>query len=102
MNRQWRDSPQLRAFVWVTPCIAAWSLIPKLAWIPGTSMCSRTSSGRAPCRRRACCSYARDGPLADSPCLLDHRFAASGRAGHARRVRLLRVAVFGLRTRTLC
>ena len=26
-----RHSPHLRAFVWVMPCIGAWSLIPRLA-----------------------------------------------------------------------
>ena len=32
MNRQsWRENPQLRALMWVTPCIVAWSLIPRLA-----------------------------------------------------------------------
>jgi drug/metabolite transporter (DMT)-like permease len=32
MNRtSWRDIPQLRALLWVMPCIGAWSLIPRLA-----------------------------------------------------------------------
>ena len=37
MTRQpWRDVPQLRALMWVMPCIAAWSLIPRLASNPGS------------------------------------------------------------------
>jgi drug/metabolite transporter (DMT)-like permease len=27
----WRETPQLRALMWVLPCIAAWALIPRLA-----------------------------------------------------------------------
>ncbi len=36
MNRQaWWEIPQVRALMWVAPCILAWSLIPRLASNPG-------------------------------------------------------------------